>query len=77
MNRRICGQNCWKEKLVEKNFGRDPQKELKFALGVAYYKKGDKTSGEAYLKQVKDPEITLSEFLKTIEESTVFVVGEF
>lgn len=63
--------------LVEKNFGQDPQKELKFALGVAYYKKGDLTAGEAYLKQVKDPKITLSEFLKTVRESKVFLVGEF
>lgn len=63
--------------LVEKNFGKDPQKELKFALGVAYYRKGDLTTGEAYLKQVKDPGVTLSEFLKTVRESKVFLVGEF
>ncbi len=63
--------------VVEENFGKDPQKELKFALGVAYYKKGDNVQGEVYLKQVKDSSITLSEFLKTVQENKVFVVGEF
>lgn len=63
--------------VVEKNFGKDPQKELKFALGVAYYKKGDKILAETYLRQVKDPNITISEFLRTIEDSTIFVIGEF
>lgn len=63
--------------IVEKNFGKDPQKELKFALGVAYYKKGDQASAEPYLRAVKDPNVTLSEFLKIVEESTIFVVGEF
>lgn len=53
------------------------RKELKFALGWAYFNKGDRESAYRYFNQVKDPKMSLEGFVKTFEGSKVVLLGEF
>jgi len=64
--------------LIRKHFGDDPtQRELKFALGWAYFNKGDRESAYKYFEQVKDPKASMDDFIKTFEGSKVVILGEF
>lgn len=64
--------------LIRKHFGGDPsQRELKFALGWAYFNKGNKESAYRYFEQVKDPKVDMDDFVKTFEGSRVVILGEF
>ena len=64
--------------LIRKHFGDDPpQRELKFALGWAYFNKGDEGSAYRYFEQVKDPKINMDDFIRTFEGSRVVILGEF
>lgn len=64
--------------LVERHFGSQPvQKELRFALGAAYLKKGDRAKGEAYLLPLKDPALSAESFLETIQKGKIFQLGDF
>ena len=65
-------------RLVVSNFGEDPQKrELRFALGLAYLKKGDKQKAEFYLEQVKEPNISTEDYFKKIINQKVFKISEY
>ncbi|OGN00673.1 MAG: hypothetical protein A2651_03345 [Candidatus Yanofskybacteria bacterium RIFCSPHIGHO2_01_FULL_42_12] len=64
--------------LIHKHFGDNPQqKELRFALGWAYFNKGDKESAYRYFEQVKDPKTSMEDFIRTFEGSEVVILGEF
>ena len=52
-------------------------KELKFALGLAYFKKGETDKAFQYFEQVKDPKVKMEDFLKTFQGSEVIILGEF
>ena len=65
-------------KLVIDNFGADPQKrELKFILGLAYLKKGDKIKAEYYLSQIKDPNVSIEDYFKKVINQKVFKISEY
>jgi len=63
--------------VVQEHFGDNPERsELKFALGVAYYKKGDRDRAMVYLRQVQNPALNQEEFLKTIEKNIIFLITD-
>ena len=63
--------------IIIEHFGDNPDRtELKFALGVAYYKKGDRDRAMTYLRQVQNPNMTQEEFLKTIEKNIIFLITD-
>lgn len=54
---------------IKKHFGENPQDlKLKFALGYAYYKKGDRATADKYFKESKNPAISDEEFIKSLEK---------
>ncbi len=54
---------------VTRYYGEHPQDEkLQFALGYAYYKKGDKIKAQEYFKNSKNPAISDEDFIKSIEK---------
>jgi len=55
--------------VIKKYYG-DPSEDLnlQFALGYAYYKKGDKTTADKYFATSKNPAMSDEEFIKSIEE---------
>jgi len=64
--------------LIRKHFGdQPPQKDLKFALGWAYLNKGERTLAYGYFDQIKDPKISMDDFVRTFEGSKVVILGEF
>lgn len=64
--------------LVVSNFGENPQKrELKFALGLAYLKKGDKQKAEFYLSPIKDPGLSMEDYFKKVINQKVFKISEY
>ena len=64
--------------LITSNFGSEfPKKEVKFVLGLAYLKKGDNTKAEFYLSQVKDPDVSLEDYIKKIRNQKVFKINEY
>ncbi len=64
--------------LIKNNFGDKPEKrELKFALGLAYFKTGDRIRAEFYLNQVKDPSVGIEDYFRTIKDIKVFKIEEY
>ena len=64
--------------LVKKYFGDDPpQKQLKFALGWAYLNKGQRDEAYFYFSDVKDPNVSMDDFIQTFEGSKVILLGDF
>ena len=64
--------------LIVSNFGENPEKrELKFALGLAYLKKGDKQKAEFYLSQTKDSDVSIEDYFKKIINQKVFKISEY
>src|SRR3989338_61517 len=64
--------------LISAYSGTNPaEKELKFALGLAYFKKGETDKAFQYFEQVKDPKVKMEDFLKTFQGSEVIILGEF
>ena len=64
--------------LIINNFGDKPEKrELKFALGLAYLKIGDKIKAEFYLSQVKDPAVGVGDYFRVIKDNKVFKIEEY
>ena len=64
--------------IIEKHFGDNPaEKKLKFALGWAYFDKGEKNKAYGYFVEVKDPKMSMEEFVKTFEGSRVILLGDF
>ncbi len=64
--------------LIVSNFGENPQKrELKFSLGLAYLKKGDKQKAEFYLSQVKEPNVSIDDYFKKVINQKVFKINEY
>lgn len=64
--------------LIINNFGTNPsRKELKFALGLAYLKKGDKQKAEFYLSQVKEPSVKIEDYFKQVINQKVFKITEY
>ncbi len=64
--------------LIISNFGENPEKrELKFALGLAYLKKGDKQKAEFYLSQVKDSNVSIEDYFKKVINQKVFKISEY
>ncbi len=62
--------------IIEKHFGTNPlQKQLKFALGWAYFNRGDKSRAYGYFEGVKDPKVNMEDFVKTFEGSKVILLG--
>ena len=62
--------------IIEDNFGSNPsQKQLKFALGWAYLNMGDKNKAYEYFEEVKDPNVSMEDFVKTFEESKIVLLG--
>lgn len=54
---------------IKKYYGENPNDlKLKFALGYAYYKKGDKAVADRYFKESKNPAISDEEFIKGLEK---------
>ena len=54
---------------VTQYYGEYPDDErLQFALGFAYYKKGDKIKANEYFKTSKNPALNEEEFIKSIEK---------
>ncbi|MDO8496200.1 MAG: tetratricopeptide repeat protein [bacterium] len=65
-------------RLIISNFGENPEKrELKFALGLAYLKKGDKQKAEFYLSPIKDPGVSMEDYLKKVINQKVFKISEY
>ena len=65
-------------KIIYNHFGGDPsQRELKFALGWAYLNKGNRNTAYKYFDQVKNPKMSVEDFIKTFEGSKVIILGEF
>ncbi|MEK7616300.1 MAG: tetratricopeptide repeat protein [Patescibacteria group bacterium] len=63
--------------IVIQHFGEDPERpDLIFALGVAYYKKGDREHAMKYLRKVQNPNLTQEQFLQTIEKNTIFLITD-
>ena len=64
--------------VITKHFDEHPlRKELRFALGWAYLNKGERGTAYKYFEQVKDPKLSVDEFIRTFEGSKVIVLGEF
>jgi len=64
--------------LIINNFGEKPEKrELKFALGLAYLKTGDKIKAEFYLDQVRESNISAEDYFKKIINQKVFKIEEY
>lgn len=64
--------------LIKKHFGEQPvYRELKFALGWAYFNQDEKEKANHYFNQVKDPTLSLDDFIKTFTGSKVIILGEF
>ena len=64
--------------LIVGNFGTNPDKrELKFALGLAHLKRGDKQKAEFYLNQIKDPNIDIEDYFKQVINQKVFKINEY
>lgn len=64
--------------LIISNFGADSQKrEIKFALGLAYLKKGDNTKAEFYLSQAKDPGVSTEDYIRKARDQKVFKINEY
>ncbi len=56
-------------KSIIDTFGENPKDtNLKFALGYAYYKKGDRDQADKYFKESKNPELSDEEFIKSLEK---------
>lgn len=54
--------------IIKEYYGESPQDlNLQFALGYAYYKKGDKITANKYFINSKDPSMSVDEFIKGIE----------
>lgn len=54
---------------IRAEYGDNPQNgKVVFALGVAYWKSGDKTNGQKYLSRVRDPNLSEAEFYDTINK---------
>ncbi len=54
---------------INKYFGDNPKDiRLRFALGYAYFKKGDRAIADQYFKTSKNPNISDEEFIKSIEK---------
>lgn len=54
--------------IIKRYYTDQPQDlRLKFALGYAYYKKGDRVTADKYFKESKNPSISDEEFIKTLE----------
>lgn len=65
-------------RLVEDNFGENPQKrELKFALGLAHLKLGDKAKAEFYFNQTKEPNLSMENYFKKMAEQKIFKIKEY
>lgn len=63
--------------IIEKHFGTNPsQKQLKFALGWAYLNRGDTNRAYGYFEGVKDPKVSMEDFVQTFEGSKVILLGE-
>lgn len=55
--------------IIVKNYGENPlEPKLKLALGLAYFKLGQKEKAEAYLSASKDPSLSEEEFVKFLKE---------
>lgn len=64
--------------LIVEYFGVDPQKrELRFALGLAYLKQGDKTKAEFYLSQFREPNEKIEDYFKKVINQKVFKITEY
>ncbi|MEK7121889.1 MAG: tetratricopeptide repeat protein [Patescibacteria group bacterium] len=64
--------------LIINNFSEKPERrELKFALGLAYLKMGDKIKAEFYLNQVKDPAVEIGDYFRTVKDKKVFKIEEY
>lgn len=64
--------------LIRKHFGDEPLRgELKFALGWSYLNKGERETAYKYFSQIKDPNISIDDFVRTFEGSKVIILGEF
>ena len=64
--------------IIVNNFGENPEKrELKFVLGLAYLKIGNKIKAEFYLKQVKDPAVKIEDYFNAIKDKKVFKIEEY
>ena len=64
--------------LIKSNFGEKPEKrELKFSLGLAYLKIGDKIKSEFYLNQVKDSAVGIEDYFRVIKDKKVFKIEEY
>lgn len=62
---------------VSSHFGLEPEeRQLRFALGVAYLKKGDEVRGKYYLVPMRDPNTTEEIFLNKIRTGTSFYLGD-
>ncbi|MDO8496046.1 MAG: tetratricopeptide repeat protein [bacterium] len=62
--------------IIEKHFGTNPpQKQLKFAIGWAYFNEGDINRAYGYFEEVKDPKVDMEDFVKTFEGSRVILLG--
>jgi len=61
--------------VVISRFGENPDEpELKFAIGVALYKKGDRDRANGYVMAIKSPSVSKEAFIQTIEKNTIFRV---
>lgn len=55
-------------KVITDHFGENPENNnLKFALGFAYYKKGDMQKAKFYFDQSRNPEVSEEEFIKALQ----------
>lgn len=62
--------------VIETYFGDSPpQKQLKFALGWAYLNRGDRDRAYRYLEEVRNPNISMGDFVKTFEGSKIILLG--
>ncbi|MDP3696431.1 MAG: hypothetical protein Q8R55_00155 [Candidatus Taylorbacteria bacterium] len=54
--------------IIEKHFGEDPEiLNLKFALGLAYYRMGDGAKAKFYFDQSRNPEVSEEDFIKALD----------
>ena len=59
--------------LITSHFGdHPPQTQLQFALGAAHLKKGDRASAITYLAPIKNPDMTLDEFLISVARGVIY-----